>query len=152
MAGDRAAFRRICSALLGLWLLAAALVTLSPSPAQAQSTALGGMDAVSLRDMGRPVGGDPDISTHWKGQEWRFANEANRATFEANPRAYAPAFGGHCPVALSDGERRPGHPELFVIIEHTIYLAGSPAARQLLHENPTQMLKQAARHWKRLRR
>lgn len=151
-AGDRAAFRRVCSALLGLWLLAAVLAILSLSPAQAQSAALGGMDAVSLRDTGRPVGGDPDISTHWKGQEWRFANEANRAIFEANPRAYAPAFGGHCPVALSGGERRPGHPDLFVVIEHTIYLTGSPAARRILHDNPAPVIKQAAQHWKHLRR
>ena len=132
-----------------LALLAAALVALSLAPAQGQ--ALGGMDAVSLRDAGRPVGGDPSISTHWKGHEWRFANEANRATFEANPRAYAPGFGGNCPVALAEGERRPGQPDLFVVIGKTLYLTSSPAARRRLTEDPGSVLKRASAQWKRLR-
>lgn len=145
-------FWRLPHALLRLALLAIALAALSLGPAQAQSAALGGMDAVSLRDAGRPVGGDPAISTHWKGQEWRFANEANRATFEANPRAYAPAFNGNCPVALSKGERRPGQPELFVVIGNTLYLTSSSAAQRLLQDDPAGILKQASVQWKRLRR
>ena len=149
--GGRAAFQRTCSALLGLFLLAAALATLSMAPAQAQSAALGGMDAVSLRDTGRPVGGDPAISTHWKGQEWRFANEANRASFEANPRVYAPAFKGNCPVALSGGQRQPGQPDQFVVINHTLYLTSSPAARRRLNDDPVGVLKKATANWKRLR-
>ena len=114
--------------------------------------ALGGMDPVSLRDAGRAVDGDPAISTRWKGHEWRFANEANRATFEANPRAYAPGFGGNCPVALAVGERRPGRPELFVVVERTLYLTSSPAARQRLSEDPHGVLERAKSQWKRLAR
>lgn len=122
----------------------------SPGPAQAQ--AVGGVDVVSLRDAGRVVGGDAAISTHWKGHEWRFANEVNRATFEANPRVYAPAFGGNCPVALAEGERRPGLPELFVLVGKSLYLTSSPRARQRLTENPQAVLGRAAIQWKRLQR
>lgn len=120
------------------------------APAEAQ--ALGGMDAVSLRDAGRVVGGEPSISTHWKGHEWRFANEANRATFEANPRAYAPGFGGNCPVALSEGERRPGRPDLFIVIGQTLYLTSSPEARRRLGDDPQGVLDRAASQWKRIGR
>src|SRR5690606_35711605 len=76
-----AAFRH--PAAHGPALAALALCGLLSGPAMAQ--ALGGMDPVSLRDAGRPVGGDAAISTHWKGREWRFSNDANRAAFEANP-------------------------------------------------------------------
>jgi len=136
------------------FLMVAVAAALSISPAQAQSAreALGGMDAVSLRDAGRPVGGNPSISTRWKGHEWRFANEANRAAFEANPRVYAPGFGGNCPVALADGERRPGQPELFVVIDKTLYLTSSAEARRRLNQNPAEVLERAAAQWKRLRR
>lgn len=152
--GRAVSCRLVPRARLRLSLLAVALVAAFLPPAQAQSMpeALGGMDAVSLRDAERPVGGDPGISTHWKGHEWRFANEANRATFEANPRAYAPGFGGNCPVALSDGERRPGKPELFVVVGKTLYLTSSPAARQRLSADPAGVLERASAQWKRLRR
>lgn len=136
-------------------MLAAGLVAmlwLVPAQAQSMREALGGMDVVSLRDAGRPVGGDPSISTHWKGHEWRFANEANRAIFEANPRAYAPGFGGNCPVLLAEGQRQPGQPDLFVVIGETLYLTSSPAARRRLSENPAAVLDQAAAQWKRLRK
>lgn len=133
-------------------LLAAALVAAVVPLGAAQAQALGGMDAVSLRDAGRVVGGEPSISTHWKGHEWRFANEANRAAFEANPRVYAPGFGGNCPVALSEGERRPGKPDLFVVVEKTLYLTSSPDARQQLRADPHGVLKRAASQWKRLSR
>ncbi|MGU5403966.1 hypothetical protein, partial [Acinetobacter baumannii] len=62
----------------------------------------------------------------------------------------APGFGGNCPVALSEGERRPGRPELFVVVEKTLYLASSPAARQRLSDDPQPVLKRAKVEWKRL--
>lgn len=133
-------------------LLVAVLVAAVVPLGGAQAQALGGMDAVSLRDAGRVVGGEPSISTHWKGHEWRFANEANRAAFEANPRVYAPGFGGNCPVALAEGERRPGKPDLFVVVERTLYLTSSADARQRLRDDPHAVLKRAARQWKRLPR
>lgn len=140
------AFRRLFLALLG-----AALVALVP-PGPAQAQALGGLDAVSLRDAGRVVGGEPSISTHWKGNEWRFANEANRAMFEANPRFYAPGLGGNCPVAMAEGERRPGLPELFVVVGKTLYLTSSPDARERLRQDPEGIIKRATRQWKQLGR
>lgn len=125
-------------AVLALWGLLS-------GPALAQ--ALGGMDPVSLRDAGRPVGGNAAISTHWKGHEWRFSNDANRAAFEANPGAYAPGFGGNCPVALADGQRHPGEPQYFVVLNGTVYLAGSASARERLRREPA-ILDLAARAWK----
>lgn len=127
-------------------LAALALWALPSGPAAAQ--ALGGLDVVSLRDAGRTVGGDAAISTHWKGREWRFSNDANRTAFEANPGAYAPGFGGNCPVGLADGERRPGEPQYFVVMDGKVYLAGSAGARERLRREPA-ILDLAARAWKR---
>lgn len=156
-APGRTLVRRL-NAVVRPWLslvvaaVVACAVPLAPAQADSLRQALGGVDAVSLRDAGRTIGGDPSISTHWKGREWRFANEANRAIFEANPRVYAPGFGGNCPVALSQGERRQGLPELFVVVEKTLYLTSSPAARQRLREDPAQVLELANSQWKRLGR
>lgn len=133
-------------------ILALCLLTaLTPAAALADD-ALGGMDVVSLRDAGRVAQGGDDITTHWRGHEWHFANEANRATFEADPRAYAPGFGGACPVALANGERRPGQPDLFVVVGDTLYLASSPQARAALESDPAPVISAAKAQWKRLAR
>ena len=133
------------------FLLTAALALAAPLSALA-ADALDGMDVVSLRDAGRIAEGGDDITTHWRGREWHFANEANRAMFESNPRAYAPGFGGNCPVALADGERRPGRTELFVVVGKTLYLTSSPAARSTLKADPAPVLDAARSQWKRLAR
>lgn len=114
--------------------------------------AMGGMDVVSLRDAGRVAPGGADITTHWRGREWHFSNEANRATFESDPGAYAPGFGGNCPVALATGERREGRPDLFVVVGDRLYLTSSPQARRMLEADPTPVIRAAGSEWKRLAR
>ena len=130
--------------------LALAAVTCAPMAAVADQ-ALGGMDVVSLRDSGRTIGGDGSISTHWKGRDWIFANEANRAAFEANPRAYAPGFGGNCPVKLSEGQKQPGRPDLAIVVSGTLYLTSTAGARDRLANDPA-IIAVAAEQWKRLGR
>lgn len=132
-------------------LAALLLVSALAVPAAAQD-ALNGIDVVNLRDSGRATAGGKDITTHWRGAEWHFANEANRATFEANPRAYAPGFGGNCPVALAQGERRPGQHDLFVVVGKTLYLTSSPAARSTLQSDPGPVIDAAKAAWKTLAR
>lgn len=133
-------------------LIAAALLASAGATGALADSALGGMDPVSLRDTGRPVVGDAAISTRWKGVQWVFANEANRGTFEANPRAYAPGFDGNCPVMLAQGEMLRGRPELFVIVGKTLYLTSSPGARGRLAADPQGVLAQAAERWRTLGR
>lgn len=104
--------------------------------AQGGGRALGGVDAVSLRDSGRPVAGNPSIVTEWRGSTWLFASEANRSAFEANPQVYAPALRGLCPVALSQGQRLAGDPKLAIVIQGKIYLPHDMAARTQLENDP----------------
>lgn len=127
-----------------------AVMMLAALPALADS-ALGGVDVVSLRDSGRPIPGNGDISTEWKGSAWIFANEANRAAFESNPRAYAPGFDGNCPVSLSEGRRRPGSPQFPVVVAGTLYLTMDGAAQGRLKADPDPILGRAAKAWARLR-
>ncbi|WP_246026682.1 YHS domain-containing (seleno)protein [Paracoccus luteus] len=137
--------RRLPAALLAAGL---ALAT----PAAAQHAALNGIDAVSLRDSGRAVGGRPDIVTHWRGASWHFANETNRQTFESNPRAYAPAMGGLCAVSLADGRKEPGDPAQFVVVGQRIYLTRDAAARAAMRADPEGIVARATDAWKRLGR
>lgn len=85
------------------------------------STAVGGYDAVSFHD-GQPVAGQRAITTQWKGATWRFASEANKARFVASPDTFAPAYGGYCAWAVSQGYTAKGDPRHWKIVDGRLYL------------------------------
>ncbi|MFV0386266.1 YHS domain-containing (seleno)protein [Paracoccus sp. (in: a-proteobacteria)] len=114
--------------------------------AGAQEWALDGYDPLGYAS-GRAVPGRSDIATMWKGKLWHFASEENRSRFEADPRAYAPGFGGLCPVALSRGERVAGDPQHFVIIGNRLYLLRSDAAEREMMQDPRKILMEARKVW-----
>ena len=127
---------RIKSTLLAL------LLTL-PLSAFAGDWALGGFDPVAYVTQERAVPGRGDIVTTWRGREYHFSSEANRALFEANPRAYTPGFDGLCVVALTEGRSEPGDPRQFVTIGQRVYFVGTEGRRRELLSHPRDMLRQA---------
>ena len=122
--------------------LLALLLTL-PLSAFAGDWALGGFDPVAYVTQERAVPGRGDIVTTWRGREYHFASEGNRALFEANPRAYTPGFDGLCVVALTEGRSEPGDPRQFVTIGQRVYFVGSEVRRRELLSHPRDMLMQA---------
>ena len=127
---------RIKSTLLAL------LLTL-PLSAFAGDWALGGFDPVAYVTQERAVPGRGDIVTTWRGREYHFSSEANRALFEANPRAYTPGVDGRCVVALTEGRSEPGDPRQFVTIGQRVYFVGTEGRRRELLSHPRDMLMQA---------
>ena len=122
--------------------LLALLLTL-PLSAFAGDWALGGFDPVAYVTQERAVPGRGDIVTTWRGREYHFSSEANRALFEANPRAYTPGFDGICVVALTEGRSEPGDPRQFVTIGQRVYFVGTEGRRRELLSHPRDMLMQA---------
>lgn len=120
-------------------------------PVVAQEWALDGYDVVSYTRSGHPAPGRSDISTMWKGRQWHFASEENRARFESDPRSYVPGFGGLCPVSLSEGRRREGDPRHFVIIGKRLYLMRSQDAEREIMSAPRAILMRAKKNWVKLR-
>lgn len=130
------------SVLCLLISLAAAL------PVAAQDWAVGGFDPVGYAQAGRPTPGRSDIATMWKGQLWHFASEENRARFEANPRSFAPALDGMCPVSIVDGRPQMGDPRHFAVVAGRLYLLESGAAERRLSSDPAGIVAEAQRLWR----
>ncbi|WP_405402988.1 YHS domain-containing (seleno)protein [Paracoccus sp. Ld10] len=112
-------------------------------PAAAQDWAVGGFDPVGYVQAGRPIPGRSDIATMWKGQLWHFASEENRARFEANPRSFAPALGGMCPVSIIDGRPQMGDPRHFAVVAGRLYLLESGVAERRLTSDPARIVDEA---------
>jgi YHS domain-containing protein len=100
------------------------------APAQAQTpvffadggTAINGYDTVAYFTQSKPVKGRREFSVMWKGVVWRFANDTNRQTFEADPWAYAPQYGGYCAYGVSMGYRDATVPDAWQIVDGKLYL------------------------------
>lgn len=127
-----------------------AALALLPAVALAQDWALGGMDAVAYQADGQAREGRSDLVTEWQGLSWHFASERNRALFEANPRAFVPAFDGYCVVSLSEGRIEPGDPRAFVVHDGQLYLMRSLAAREQFLAGATAAIALAQRNYGRL--
>lgn len=129
-------------------LVLSMLLSLSPAlPAAAQDWAVGGFDPVGYAQAGRALPGRSDIATMWRGKVWHFSSEENRARFEADPRSYAPALGGMCPVSIVDGRPQPGDPRHFAMVGGRLYLLESGAAERRLMQDPAGITKAARQLW-----
>ncbi len=93
--------------------------------------AINGYDPVAYFTQGAPVLGKATHSLIWKQAEWRFATAGNLAVFEADPRAYAPQYGGYCAYAVSQGHIAATLPEAWRIHGGKLYLTEDRDVRNI---------------------
>jgi len=84
--------------------------------------AVGGYDAVSYFSESGPVKGSKKYQTQYKGADWRFSSQENLDAFLLEPEKYAPAYGGYCAYAVSQGTTFRGDPRHWNIHEGKLYL------------------------------
>ncbi|EBA15637.1 twin-arginine translocation pathway signal sequence domain protein, putative [Roseobacter sp. SK209-2-6] len=109
--------------------------------------AIGGYDVVAFFDEQHAMRGNSAHALMWKGVVWHFATAGNQARFEANPRAYAPVFGGYCAYAMARGYLAAGNPELWVIEDGELFLLNNSAAHGLWQQDATALNEIARENW-----
>lgn len=109
--------------------------------------ALGGYDVVALFEKRSAVTGQQTFSLLWKGVVWRFTSADNQARFEANPRAYVPAFGGYCAYAMSKGYLAAGDPHLWEVRDGELYLLNNAAVQAKWHDKADHLVADARGNW-----
>jgi YHS domain-containing protein len=112
-----------------------------------EGTAVGGYDPVAYFTQGRAVEGSPAIVFRYRGAQWRFSSEANRAAFEADPQRYAPAFGGYCAWAVAQGSLARGNPANWDIIDGTLYLNYDDSVQTRWRTDISGFIKKARNNW-----
>ena len=93
--------------------------------------AIRGVDPVAYFSQGATVQGSADHALMWDGATWHFSSVANMEMFTANPRAYAPQYGGYCAFAMSKGYIATSVPEAWTIHDQKLYLNFSVDLRQI---------------------
>ncbi|WP_425043607.1 YHS domain-containing (seleno)protein [Primorskyibacter sp. S87] len=141
--------RQILASLVALPVLMTPSFVLADEPVfySSQQSAIGGFDPVSYFMADGPQKGRSGIAVMWKGAIWHFANEENRIRFEANPRAYAPQFGGYCAYAVSQGYTIGTDPLSWEIVNGHLYLIHSPAVAERWRADRAGFIAQAEANW-----
>ncbi len=112
--------------------------------------AIQGFDPVAYFTLGAPTRGNPAITAPWRGVEWRFASAANRAAFLAEPERYAPAFGGFCAYAVSEGYTAGIDPRAWRIVDGRLYLNYSARIQRTWEQDIPGRIARADDNWPRL--
>ena len=110
------------AAAVPLVALGAPAFAAKPEVFSVDGVAIRGYDPVAYFTEGAPVEGRAEFSVEWKGATWQFASAENRATFEGNPEAFAPKYGGYCAYAVAKGGTATTSPNAWAIHEDRLYL------------------------------
>ena len=91
--------------------------------------ALRGNDVVAYFTVGRPVKGDPAIRSQYDGDVYRFASDANKRLFDAEPHKYAPAWSGFCASGTHYALKAAIGADVFMVYKGRLYLFGSERSK-----------------------
>ena len=91
---------------------------------------LRGNDPVAYFTQGKPVPGSLAIKADHDGVTYRFASEANKALFVANPARYAPQYAGFCASGAPYALKAFIGADTFAIVDDKLYLYGGGGSRR----------------------
>jgi YHS domain-containing protein len=83
---------------------------------------VGGYDTVSYFTESKPVRGSGRYTAEYQGVTYLFSSEENKKAFEKEPEKYLPAYGGYCAYGVALGKKFWGDPEVWEIVDGTLYL------------------------------
>lgn len=86
------------------------------------TTGVQGYDLVSYHSSNGPVQGSGHHVSEHNGVTYLFASKKNKQAFDQNPQQYLPAYGGYCAYGVSVGKKFIGDPNVWKIVEGTLYL------------------------------
>jgi len=95
-----------------------------------------GFCPVALRDQRKLVDSNTEFSFEFDGNKYSFSSEQARQQFQNDPLRYAPVFGGHDVVAMSEGRQVEGRLEFAVWFRDRLYLFSTRSTMARFHSQP----------------
>ena len=114
----------------GLMLAATGWTAEQPTYTPESGLALSGYDPIAYFTDGQPVEGRAEFGYQWQGATWQFNSLEHLERFKADPAAFAPAFGGYCAWAVSQGYTASADPRAWRIVDGRLYLNYSLEVQQ----------------------
>lgn len=110
---------------------------------------LEGHDAVAYFTRSDALRGSPAIQIEHAGQNWRFANEENKAEFLRSPDRYMPQFGGFCANGINYAVPwgSGGGPNTWRIYRGKLYVFGGQKSRDQFELETELNLQRGHHYW-----
>lgn len=116
----------------------------------ANGVILAGHDTVAYHTESRPVLGKPGITAVYNDAIYRFASEANRDLFVANPEKYAPAYGGFCAFGATFGKKFSVDGKAFKVVDGQLYVNKNLSVAKTWNKDIPGHIVEANQHWPRI--
>ena len=108
---------------------------------------IAGHDPVAYFTETRPVPGRADVTAVNQGVTYRFASEANRMTFLADPAKYLPQYGGYCAYGMARGYKAVVDPVAFTVASGKLYLNYNRSISVMWQGNRVREIQRADAQW-----
>ena len=109
--------------------------------------AVSGYDTVAYFTEGKPVKGDPKITSNYNGAVWQFATITNKEKFDANPEQFIPQYGGYCAWAVSENYTASANPNNWKIIDGKLYLNYNTEVQKIWEKDIPSLINKANKNW-----
>ena len=108
---------------------------------------ISGYDLVAYFTDGKPTRGSGYQVSVFEGVTYAFASEEHKEMFEANPEKYVPAYGGHCAYGVAVGKKFVTDPEVWRIVDGTLYLNLDRDIQRTWEKDVPGYIKKADANW-----
>jgi|TARA_B110000037_G_scaffold198507_1_gene237471 YHS domain-containing protein len=115
-----------------------------------ENVAIEGCEAVAYFTEQRAVEVSKKHETNYKDANWRFASAANLAAFQADPKRYAPQYGGYCAWAVSHNDTAGIDPTQFTVHDGKSYLNCSKKISAQWKADKEAFINDTDRYWPQL--
>lgn len=95
----------------------------------------------------KPVKGSSAYTYVYDGAMYRFASDAHRKMFAADPAKYSPQFGGFCAYGTATGHKADIDPAAFTIVDGKLYLNYSKKVRDIWQKDEPGYIHKAGEAW-----
>src|SRR6516164_6870650 len=109
--------------------------------------AIQGFDPVAFFTDHRPVKGDAQFQSQYRGAKYYFATAEHKATFDREPAKYEPQFGGFCAYGASRGKTVPVKIETWEIVNGRLLLQYDLDVKSKFDKDPQGTLRKADENW-----
>ncbi len=106
-----------------------------------------GFDPVAMFKSDAPMIGNAEFTSEHDGVDYYFATAAAKATFDADPAAMLPEFGGFCAFGVFVGKKLDGDVRYADIVDGKLYLFVNQAIFEKYLEDKDNVIKGAYAKW-----
>ena len=109
--------------------------------------AVQGYDPVGFFTDGKPVKGNAQFASSYKGATYQFSSAEHKAAFDKEPGKYEPQFGGYCAYGVSRNKTVPIEVDAFQIVGGRLLLQYDKGIRDKFNKDTAGNLKLADANW-----